>query len=103
MPPVWPPDAAFAQKSQLWHLMRSFGVSDFDTFYACSLEDPTSFLKHVLTFFRIKMDAPFDRALTINEGITDPNWLEGGQLNASRLITENAPPAQIASSSASEI
>ena len=96
MPTVWPPDAAIAQKSQLWHFMRSLGIADFNTFHAKSIDDPAAFLALALTFFRIKLEAPVDHVSLITGGINDSTWLQGGRLNAARLITENAPPSQIA-------
>ena len=94
--PVWPPDAALAQKSQLAHFMRLTATHDFAALHRRSIEDPTGLLEQILAFLRIKFQTPLERARVTRIGLKDSGWLTGGTVNAVRLITENAPASQIA-------
>ena len=93
---VWQPDAELARKSQLTHLMRLTSSHDFAALHRRSIEDPTRLLEQILTFLRIKFQTPLGQARVTPIGLNDSGWLTGGTVNAARLITENAPPSQIA-------
>ena len=94
--PVWQVDDTLAQKSQLAHFMRLTGMHDFASLHGRSIEDPKRLLEQVLAFLRIKFQTPLEQARVTSIGLNDAGWLTGGTVNAARLITENAPPSQIA-------
>lgn len=94
--PVWPADATLAAKSQLSHFLRLTGLHDFAALHRRSKEDPTALAHQILAFLRIKFHTPLESVHVTSLGLNDPGWLIGGTLNAVRLITENAPPSQIA-------
>ena len=89
------PDPALAQQSQLGHFLRVTGLKDFPALYQKSVEDPTWMTHQMLSFLRIRLETPFTEAYCTG-GLYSPDWIHGGTLNASRLITENAPSSQIA-------
>ncbi len=93
--PAHPPDPALAQKSQLGHFLRLTGLKDYPALYQKSIEEPTWLTHQMLTFLRIRLETPFEEACC-SGGLYSPDWIHGGTLNASRLITENAPSSQIA-------
>lgn len=94
-PPVWPPDSILAQKSQLSHFISATGLADFPTLLQRSKDDPTWVVHQMITFLRLRFDSPFHH-VTTTKGIYCNDWIKDGTVNASRLITENAPASQIA-------
>ncbi len=79
--PLWMPDEATVRASNLWQLMETQSLRDYDSLHAWSIQDPEAFWRQALSMLGIVFRTPPRRILDLSEGVRKPQWLPGACLN----------------------
>jgi acetoacetyl-CoA synthetase len=84
--PLWRPSAAQVERANMTRFMSAAGISDYDSLYAWSIEQPEAFWPLVWKFCDV-IGSDWSRVLVGRErmappdGTLGPKWFEGAQLN----------------------
>ena len=95
-PPVaWEPDDNLRTRSNLFELQNELGLQNYEALHRFSVEQPEVFWSQVLARLGIVFEKEPERILDLANGVKQPRWLPGAQLDITRSCF-TAPPDKTA-------
>jgi acetyl-CoA synthetase len=88
---AWWPDHAVREHSNLLALQKGLGLESYEALHRFSVEQREAFWARVLKRLGIVFDKPPSRILDVSEGVKQPRWLVGAQLNITRSCFAGLP------------
>ena len=79
--PVWTPDVAELQQSNIYRLMQQLEMTDYQQLYDWSISEPEGFWGQMVGLLNIHFHRPYRQVLDLKDGVAHPNWMIGSQLN----------------------
>ncbi|MEE2993291.1 MAG: AMP-binding protein [Gemmatimonadota bacterium] len=80
-PVVWTPDKTTRMYSNVYASMQSLGIPSFADFHAWSVRNKPAFWEHVLDRLGIVFTKPPETILDITNGVEQPRWFSGAEMN----------------------
>lgn len=81
LPIAWIPDQALLQESNIARVMKKINLPSYDAFYQWSVHHKKQFWKTAIDQLDIFFDKPYEKALNLEQGVENPIWLQGAQMN----------------------
>jgi acetyl-CoA synthetase len=83
--PAWFPTDEQIQATNLAHVMKSLGISDYSEFHAWTVQHRDKFWDLMIQRLNLRFRQPYQPVLDLTDGAEFPRWLVGARLN----ITES--------------
>jgi acetyl-CoA synthetase len=99
MEPIWYPEEAYWRGSWLERLWSVPGVSDYESFYQWSIQEPARFWAAFLEAIGLRWDRPYSHFVDLSEGLPWARFFVEGALNAAANAVRPAllaSPEQVA-------
>jgi acetyl-CoA synthetase len=80
-PFAWTPSPDFVGTTNVGWLMRRLGVTTYEAAHAWSVQNREEFWKLVVQRLGIRFQRPFNRVMDLSNGVENPQWFLGAQLN----------------------
>ena len=80
-PVVWTPDETTRTCSNIYASMQSLGIPSYADFHAWSVRNKPRFWQHVLDRLGIVFTKPPETILDIANGVEQPRWFSGAEMN----------------------
>ena len=80
-PPAWLPDEERLERANITAVMRDVGVDNYADFHRWSTENRADFWDWVISRLGIRFARNPDQILDLSEGVAQPKWLPGAELN----------------------
>ncbi len=78
---VWTPPQEYIERSNVWHFMQRYNISDYAELVRRSIDDIEWFWDAVVRELQIEFFEPYQKVLDISEGIPWAKWFVGGKIN----------------------
>ncbi len=80
-PPVWHPREQEVSSSNLAQIMLDLGIDNYSDLHAWSIDNRPAFWQYVIQHLGIIFSKPPDRILDLTNGVSNPRWLPGAEMN----------------------
>ncbi len=80
-PPVWFPEPDRLEHANISAMMDELGIDDYQTFHRWSVDNRAEFWDRVINRLGIRFARNPDQTLDLSEGVAQPRWLPGAELN----------------------
>jgi acetyl-CoA synthetase len=81
---IWKPSQEFAERTNVFRLMKRLGFASREEFLRFSRDDPERFYDDLVREMGVEWDEPYTRVLDTSRGVEWARWFVGGKLNIAR-------------------
>lgn len=93
---LWHPGQRHFETAHVLKLAASMGLSDYDSLFRFSTEQPDKYWEGVIDYLGIKWQTPPDSYVDLSRGKEFPRWFPGGKLNWVNTVLDFADDIELA-------
>ena len=89
----WTPSKKIIKSSNIYTMLQKHSFKDYHDFWKWSVQEKAAFWEETVKNLGIQFKKPYTTLLDISNGIEDPQWLKGAQLNIVDSCFQNTDDA----------
>src|SRR6266436_7540727 len=79
--PAWEPSPGFIRTTNIAWLMQRTGMESYEELHAWSVQHREEYWRLAIERLGLSFQRGFDRVMDLSQGVEEPQWLVGAQLN----------------------